>query len=134
MIGTVEKNIRDIVIIDDESSFLRVLVDAIDSGTYSNQKKVLNPIPHENISDAIAYIEKETHPPFAYLVDMQLPGDLEGSERFFNYLKDRRIENNFFFMTGHISKHDLEVQKRTGARIIDKPNIRTAMYAIIESI
>lgn len=60
--------------------------------------------------------------PEGYLVDMRIPEELSGSEELYYFLKEKGKVNNFYFMTGSISLHDQEVQKRTGAEILVKGN------------
>lgn len=58
--------------------------------------------------------------PHGYLVDMRIPGDLDGPEVLYNFLKERGKIEGFYFMTGNLSEHDKQVIARTGALYIIK--------------
>jgi hypothetical protein len=66
-------------------------------------------------------LEEKQIQPKNYLVDMRIINDLDGPENLYFYLKENGKLTNFYFMTGHLSKHDLEVIERTGAKVILKP-------------
>jgi len=82
-----------------------------------------NPLAFEGSSRAINYLEnlEEKDFPLAYFVDMKLIGDLEGSEKLYNYVKSKGVNlDNFYFMTGNLSEHDEEVLDRTEAKYFIK--------------
>ena len=78
---------------------------------------------YRNSVDAIEDLQNRTaeNLPKGYFIDMKLIGDLEGSERIYNYLKEKGAKlDNFYFTTRNINRHDAEVLRRTGAKYLLK--------------
>ena len=64
--------------------------------------------------------------PRAYCIDMRIPGpteELESPLRIYEFLKEKRKVENFYFMTNNLSEHDLEVIAKTGATAYQKSEI-----------
>jgi CheY-like chemotaxis protein len=80
------------------------------------------PVAFETASEAQAYLEGKTNgnTPLGILCDMRIPDELEGPEALFNYLREQGLEQRFYFITGHLSTHDVAVQERTGANLLMK--------------
>lgn len=120
----------EIFIIDDEKIVLNCLDDLA-------RARGLIPICFENPDPVREELDRRLVAgellPAMYVVDMRIPNNLEGSEAFYNYFRDNNLPGKFVFFTGNISRHDAEVQARTGVEIIQKPYF-TRLYEIWEGI
>ncbi len=116
----------DIVIVDDDTRVLGSLK------TYASMRG-LSPYGFASPRDAEEYLGQRGDPPLGYFVDMRIPDDLEGSERLFFHLKGRGDPlDHFYFMTGHVSEHDLGVLARTGARVLEKNG--NEVFGVLEEL
>jgi len=58
--------------------------------------------------------------PVLYICDMRIPGDMDGPEALFYFLKERGDSQHLIYMTGHLSEHDEYVRKKTGTTVLLK--------------
>jgi FixJ family two-component response regulator len=107
------------MILDDEAMICAVLTGIASCAGISSSS-------FQSGIQALDYLKgcTDTDLPRAYFVDMRIPGsqeELDSPELICNYLRSRGVTKDFYFMTGHISEHDEQVRKRTGAIILPKP-------------
>lgn len=125
---------QKILLIEDEKGYvfaLETMIEEIYNKNSSLNVQVLHfPLP----SLAIEYLSQKNELPIAYLCDMRIPDELEGSERLFNYVKENFSTQQFYFITGNISEHDKIVVQRTGAKIVEKTKIRKTLDQIFSNI
>jgi FixJ family two-component response regulator len=74
---------KDIIVVDDVDVEVESICNLL-------RKRGLNPLGFARPSDAIADLQARTEARFAYLIDMRIPCELDGSEELFNYVKDRK--------------------------------------------
>ena len=119
---------RDIFIVDDARCVrysLKLLL----------SKKGLHPMTFELPSVAMTSLSNRSDSPLLYLVDMRIPDELDGSENLFDYVCQHDLSpERFNFMTGHISEHDQEVLRRTGASVFEKPFSSDWIITYIEEV
>lgn len=122
---------KDIFVVDDDPDYLFTIGDSIDE-----EELGFNPVSFEKPSTAILELKKRelTEFPLAYLVDMRIPPELEGSEKFYYYLLSKGQIENFYFMTSALSAHDRQVVKRTGAEVILKEDLFEKLPEIIRNL
>lgn len=109
-----DENVVDLVVIDDLPHITRFVKKACNYLGY-------NCVEYSETRTCIKDIEESNIAPKAYLVDMRIPNDLQGSESLFFYLKNNNKLMKFYYMTGNLSEHDLEVIKKTQTPFLLKP-------------
>ena len=86
-----------------------------------NDREKINLLYMNLPSGAIDLINSRKKPFDTYLVDMRIPEELKYSEKLFYEVQKKFSLENFYFITGHESPHDIKVLKRTHAQCILKP-------------
>jgi len=112
---------KEIIIVDDSPTYLvNAREIAEDLG--------LKPITFDKPSEALAYLKTRENAPWGCIVDMKpygvIPKDFSLDEypespipeQIFNYVKERKWTENFYFITGGLSDYDQGVIDRTGAK------------------
>lgn len=85
--------------------------------------------------EALHYLEQTRPLPRCYLIDMKLAdvrdenkAELEAPQAIYYYVKEHGDTTYFRFLTGHMSEHDEEVQKETGATVLLKRYVNRAFF------
>ncbi len=130
---------KDVLFADDDLHFIRAISRFI-------EKNGFNTVTFTDFHGALDYVSREK--PYAYFVDMKplgvVPEDdsltekqieiLDLPERIFEKVKRRGLQEKFYFVSGHRSKHDMEVLARTGANYTDKMSLCYRMKKIFSEV
>ena len=106
-----------IIIVDDDESIRKSFSRLIALTEFK-------PVAFENTRECMVYLEGQSgrDMPLGYLVDMHIVGDQDGPEQLHDFLKERDMLRNFYFMTGDLTFRNQQVLKRTGIDVLMKDN------------
>ncbi|MEK6934701.1 MAG: hypothetical protein AABW46_02375 [Nanoarchaeota archaeon] len=106
-----------IIIVDDDSSIRKAFSRLISLTKYTSMS-------FRDTKRCIYYLEQlnGTDLPFGYFVDMHIPEDQDGPEQLHNFLNERGMLRNFYFMTGDLSSSNQQLRDRTGIDVLMKDN------------
>ncbi len=84
----------------------------------------------EEFESTVTFLARwdEGYRPDAIKCDMRLEGDMEGPERLYMHLKAIGEQHRMFFATANLSRHDEEVQARTGAEVFTKDRVADPVF------
>lgn len=132
------KNIKNVLIVDDEGVWLKIL-----SGILNDDYSDFHITTHKDFYKALKFVKKTKDKINLCLVDMKPVLNVEAvidkrllklPEDIFHAIKERNWNDGFYFMSAYKSYHDQEVLERTGANYIDKSGIVERLEVITKNI